>query len=114
MQFKLVLPYTNTDEQKKEISDAGLTVDYINWAITSKHNNQLDGQSRRIFARMQNKMDEAVLGNKDSVEFENAEMDFLKAAFNWNELKFPVHSSRYVVVLEDYIASLSAQPKGAQ
>lgn len=56
---------------------------------------------RRIFARVQRKLDDAIESKSDEIELEKAEQDLLKKSFN--ECKVPAGIAKFFVVLEEEI-----------
>lgn len=89
------------EETKNQPTNSELTLDYILYAVSQKYADGLEGQLRRICGRIQRKLDEAIEKKKNSVEFETAEIEFIKKAFN--EAKFPPHLAKFVIMLEDEI-----------
>lgn len=83
-----------------DLSNEQLTVNYIETAISSANPQGLELQNRKIFSRIQRKLDEA-LESKKEVEFEKAELDLLVDSFR--VAKFPPAASKYVVLLEQEI-----------
>lgn len=84
-----------------EITNAELTVDYINFSVKSFYKEGLESQWRRTFARIQRKLDEALDKKAYEVNFEQGEIDFIKRAMK--EAKFPAELSKYVIILEDIL-----------
>lgn len=82
-----------------------LTYDYISHAVNSVYKDGLDGQSRRIWGRIQRKFESSIDEKKDGVELENAEKDFIRNAFN--KAKYPPQTAKFVSVLEGEIEKFS-------
>lgn len=101
--MKLNLDYKRGDEneEEKKISNQEVTVNYILSAVNSSHPQGLDLTNRRIFARIQRKIDEALDNNFDDIVLEKAEIDLIKESFK--TAKFPAGYSKYVVLLEEEI-----------
>lgn len=78
-----------------------LTADYINHAVSNAHQQGLEGQQRRIYGRIQRKLDEAIETDAEEIALEQAESDFLRKAFE--ACKVPSVIAKYFVVLEDAI-----------
>lgn len=97
MKFNLNIDYKRPDDDKS-ISNSQLTLDYINFAVNMKFKDGLEGQKKRIWGRLQRKLDEA----QDIVELESAEVDFIKDAFS-EDLKVPPGLAKYFIILEDCI-----------
>lgn len=94
-----------TEAEKKDwLSDSELSNDYINYAVRAKYPSGLKGISIRIFARIQNKIDDAIIEKKDFIELEKAEMDFMKEVFKSEELSYPVQIVKHVVLLLDEVS----------
>lgn len=116
MELKINLNYKRgepkTDEEKKvRISDSALTMDYINFATKKKFPDGITTNLQlRIFARIQNKIDDAILDKKDFVSLEKAEVTFLKEVFK-DDITFPSELAKYVVVLLDEVERLFSVSK---
>lgn len=98
----------NVPEKEKDadFTNARLTYNYVMYAIKNKYPDGLDGQLRKIWGRIQKKLDEALDSEKEqTVELEAAEVDIIKGAFT-DKLKFPVAAAKYVLLLEDAINKL--------
>jgi len=93
-------------EQDENFSNVNLAINYIVYAVKQRYQDGLEGQRRRIWGRMQRKMDAALEKDAETkINLESAEVDFLKGLFT-DELRFPAAASKYVVVLEDAIRAL--------
>lgn len=88
-----------------------MTANYIAYAVGKKHPNGLNGRDRRLYARLQRKLDDAIDQKAGEIDLETGEKDFLRSLFNSDEVKFPPGDSKYVVLLEDEIESLKETPK---
>lgn len=104
MKFNLNLDYKRKDEAKEKMSDAEITADYLEFAVRNVYEKGLEGQKRRIFGRLQRKMDAAIESKEYVIDIEQAEFDLIKKAFN--EATFDGALSKYVNVLDDYLESL--------
>jgi hypothetical protein len=82
-------------------TNSELTENYILHAVNDTHPKGLEGQLRRVFARLQRKLDEAIDSGTDTIELEKAEQDLLRKSFN--ECKVTPALAKYFVVLEDEI-----------
>lgn len=100
-QLPPVAPATNGNEPEKRTEGVELTANYIEHAVTSSHQQGLEGQQRRIWSRIQRKLDTAVEEKSEQIELELAESDFLRKAFE--NCKVPVPIAKYFVILEDAI-----------
>lgn len=104
MKLKLDLDYKRLEEEKKKTSNIALTEDYINYSIIQAYKEGIDGQLKRIVARLQRKLEDAVLNNTPEIEIEEAELDIIKKSFE--KVKTPVQLIKYWIILEDEIDSL--------
>lgn len=92
-------PEPKTEEDKKNFkTNPELTQDYIAYAVNLSYKDGLEGQLRRVYGRIQRKLDTALDENKPEVELEESELDFLDKAIS--NSKFPVNIAKYVLVLE--------------
>ena len=110
MKFKINIEYNilERDRAKGEepLSNSEITLNYINLAVSLKYKDGLEGQKRRLFGRIQRKLDDAVDNKKDEIELEEAEKDFLKGLFK-DDIKMPSLASKYISLLEDEVDNLS-------
>lgn len=86
------------------ISNQQVTQNYILAAVGSKYQGGLDGQYRRIFARIMVKLDEGVEKKLEEIELETAELDMLKGAFK--DCKLPAAMSYNAGLIEDMIEKI--------
>lgn len=100
--MRLSLDFGRKLEEVEKVSDRELTADYINYAVNQKHKEGIEGQLRRVWGRIQRKLDDALEQKLDSIDLEEAEKDFIAAAFK--ESKFPAGLSKFVIVVEDEIS----------
>ena len=89
-----------------ELSNAELTVDYITFAVNKKYKDGLNGQIRRMYGRIQEKLDKGVESPKKGIELEDGEWDFIKEAVK--DATFPSGLSKYISKLEDELEKPSA------
>lgn len=101
--LRVLLDYNAPESQNGDdaVRGAALTADYINHAVTNAHQQGLEGQQRRIYSRIQRKLDGAIENSDEDIELEQAECDFLRKAFE--ACKVPAVIAKYFVVLEDAI-----------
>lgn len=85
-------------------SNQALTFNYVNYAVEAKHKDGLRPRDRRLYARLQDKLDAAIQDRSQTIEIEKAEVDFLKDCFK--DCRFPPQLSRFVVLLEEEIDGL--------
>lgn len=98
--INLNLDYKREEEAIKHISNSQLSENYINYAVSSSHKDGLEGQMRRMYGRIQRKIDDVV--EKDGkLELEESEYDFIKKSFE--QAKFEAPLSKFVNILEDEI-----------
>lgn len=104
-ELRVNLPYYKGKEQPPGTpSQQYLTGDYINHVVTQKHKDGLGRRDRKLFGRIQDKLDEAIDANAESIVLEKAEADFLKEAFK--DAKTVPALSRSIALLEDAIEDL--------
>lgn len=84
-----------------EETPAETTLAFLMIAVNSKYEKGLDSGYKRIYARMQNKLEEAIEKGSKSIELEQAEYDLLKNAVK--EAKVPAQFVSNFVRLEDAI-----------
>ena len=101
----------NEKEKAEFVSSSELTSSYINYAANKKYPNGLKGVNLRAFARIQNKLDTAILDKIDYIELESAEVDFLKEILKGEDVEFPANVSKFVVVLLDEFDNTLAKEK---
>lgn len=89
------------DAQKADISKS-----YIEFAVTASYKDGLGNQFRKLYANIQNKIQEAIESKKYVVALENSEVKFIKDAFTDEKTKFTPKLAMYVTVLEDEIFGL--------
>jgi hypothetical protein len=99
--------------KSKWTSDAELTENYIAMAVQTKYPQGLKGQLRRVYGRIQRKMDSAIKEGADEIDLEVAEKDFLRKIFQDEELAIPANVSHLFTVLEDEIESACALKNSA-
>jgi hypothetical protein len=107
--LRIDLPYNRPAPKNGEdrVSDVELTDDYIGYAVNNVHKDGLEGQMRRIYGRIQRKIEEAIKSGAGEIELEQAEKDFLRKAFK--DCKVPSGISKFFVVLEDEIERATAR-----
>lgn len=111
MELKINLDYNRTPEQIEEISNSSLTNDYVSFAIRTMYEKGLTGSQRRMFGRIQRKFDKSIEENKDYVELDISEFEFIRLAITNDKVLFPSDVSKYVVILEDEIEQLKDSEK---
>lgn len=105
--MRIALDYGVDRENPKHtnwLSDREMTVDYITFATNQAFPEGLDGQKRRVFGRIDRKLQNALKEQLDEIELEEAEKDFLKEVFLRKDPKFRADLARFVIILEDEIA----------
>lgn len=119
--MKIFLDYNQN--KKSKLTEGELTYDYLTHAVNVRFDKGLTGSKRRIWGRLQRKLDaalkvdsldksevprEARAAQQDQeIEIEAAERDFLVDVFrDETKVLFPAELSKYVMVLEDEIATL--------
>lgn len=100
--MKVKLDYKLTeDELKAAKSPQYMTADYIGHAVSQKYPEGLKGQLRRVYGRIQRKLDQAIEDDAASIKLEDGEKDFILDCFK--DVKFPFNVAKFVMVLEDEI-----------
>lgn len=111
--FDICVDYklNKTNAEGKEYTDveiakgnAELTNNYVETAVLMAHRDGLDSQYRRIWVKIQSKMQAAMNTGEYVVEFEDGEFSFIKSAVT--EAKFSPTIASYVVALEDAILAV--------
>ena len=101
--FNIALDYNRKPEAIKDLSNAALTEDYISFAVKA-HYKDLDSQWRRVWGRIQRKIDAAIDSESHEMELDQSELDFILVAIK--AAKFDANLSKFVVVLEDALEAL--------
>ncbi len=81
-----------------------LTNDYVNHVVTQKYPDGLGRLERRLFGRIQDKLEDAAQDGSESIVLEKGEADFLKEAFRG--AKTIPTLSRSISLLEQAIEDL--------
>jgi len=100
------LKYPEGSEAPANINKAyaELSRDYIEYAVTSHYKEGLSSQWRRVYAKIQNKIADAIKSESNfTIELSDVELSFIKMSFGSEKTKFGATLARYVVVLEDEI-----------
>lgn len=82
-------------------SSSEVTANYIDAAVASSHRDGLEGQMRRVFARLQRKIDTAIETGVYEVELEAAERDLLRKSFN--NCTISAALAKYFVILDSEV-----------
>lgn len=96
MKFKVNLKYNSKDEST---GAQQTTANFIIGAVHSKNEKGLDGDHRRIFGRIQDKLDDAIDNKLEYIDLERAEYDLIVRALK--EARLPAIMSSNLVILED-------------
>lgn len=101
-----------TEEEKKAfLPDAELTLSYIQYGARKKYPDGIKGTELKVFSRIQNKVEDAIDEKNSSVEFEKAEVDFLKSIFYKDDIAYPTDIAKYIVRLLDEMDKLFLEAK---
>jgi hypothetical protein len=92
-----------TPEELSE-GNAQLTNNYIETAVITVNRDGLDSQFRRLWVKIQSKIQTALNTGEYEIEFEDGEFNFIKDAVI--NAKFNATIAKYVVALEDAILSV--------
>ena len=103
IKFKVNIDYKRKEEAVEKLSNSELTLDYITTAVATCYKDGLSGSKRRMFGRIQRKIEDAIDKNEDTIELEVAEFDFIRKTFDDDKATLPAHVSQYVNLLEDEI-----------
>ena len=97
------------DYQAKDNNGAKeLTLSYLEGGVNLFYKQGLEGQKRRMWGRIQRKIDDVADDDKKNVlELEDTEFDFVWDAFK--KAQFSPHISKYVNVLESYLEELDKE-----
>lgn len=87
-------------------AQAELSKGYIEYAVSSCHPKGLNGQLRRVYGRIQSKMELALTEKSFILNLEDDEIKFLKNVFEGESTLFPATIASYVNVLEDEIMAV--------
>lgn len=98
------IDYNRNEEDVKKLANVNLTHDYISYAIEKHFKDGLEGQMRRIVARLQRKLDDALDTKPHKAKLEQAEIDIIKKAFE--KVLVPTNIVKYFVVLEEIVDNL--------
>lgn len=98
------IDYGRPEEMQKSTPNPELTDNYINFAVNNFYAGGLESQWRRLWGRIQRKLDAALDKKEYEVQLERAEFDFITRAFAG--AKFDSSLSKFVVVLEDILEKL--------
>jgi hypothetical protein len=99
MKLTVKIPYKFKQNIKEKPQET--TLNFLMLSINSKYPQGIDGGYKRIFARIQNKLDEAIDKDLKNIDIEQAELDLIKNAVK--EAKVPVHFVSNFVLLEDEV-----------
>ena len=102
--IKLDIDYkTKSNDGAKE-----LTLSYLEGGVNLTHKQGLEGQKRRMWGRIQRKMDDLRDDKKlNELELEDTEFDFVWQAFK--QAHFPPNISILLNILEDYLEGLDKE-----
>lgn len=104
MKINLDYKISKEDSKTNNLSPQELTEHYIGLAVNHKYKDGIEGSLRRMWGRIQRKLDEGIEKKLDEITLEEGEVDFISKAFDG--AKFPPFLSKYVQILEDEIDKL--------
>lgn len=86
------------------------TCNLISAAVNKAHPEGFDGNGglRRVWGRLQRKMEAAMDNNTNEIEMDEAEADLIKKALT--NAKMPLQWSKYINLLEDALYEMAKQP----
>jgi len=108
IKLKLNLDYKLNPPDGKKVTDkdnAEVSKGYIEYAVSAFHREGLDSQFRRVYAKIQQKIDSAIEDEKYEIDLDQGEFNLIKLAFDSDKVKFQASLAKYVLVLEDEILS---------
>ncbi len=100
------LPYRLKDGGDP-VTNQQVTQNYITIAAHSTYSRGLNNSQRRIFGRVQSKLDEGVEKDLNEIELEQAELDLIKSAIK--DAQFPAPMAYNANLLEDEIDKLKGE-----
>lgn len=95
------------NEEPNDPSLQALMRNYIQYAAGQSYPQGLEGGKRRIFGRIQRKLDDAIDADSAYIALEEAEKDLVKEL--WNKTNFPSAEAKYVNVAEEEIFALERE-----
>jgi len=103
--YKIKYEDTFTEDEVIK-AKAELTKSYIDYAVSAQYKDGLTSQFRRVYAKISEKIANALEDKTFVVNLEVSEVKFIREAFLDDKTKFPATISEYVVTLEDAILGL--------
>lgn len=101
--MKLSVEYVRPKLQEGEIAEQDIqtTINLITYAIGKQYPDGIDGNGpvRRMYGRLQRKMDAATEDESNVLDLEQSEVDMITKAVS--EAKYPAGLARLVMQLED-------------
>jgi hypothetical protein len=101
MNLNLNLPYVKTAKELENESNSQTTLNIIIFMLSATYKEGIEGQTRRIYGRLQAKLEQALENKVETIELESAEVDMIR---NVSKTKTPVTWSKWVLVLEDELS----------
>lgn len=99
MKLKIDLNYKLGNEN---ITKQEATYNLVLMAINAKNPQGLQGQARRIFGRLQAKLDEAIIAKAKDIDIEMAELELITKSID--EASLPVAQASNYFLIEEAIA----------
>lgn len=100
LDYKVKVPEgTPIEDQDKDYSE--ISRGYIDYAVSASHRDGLSGGERRIFSRIQSKVEEAIENKTYEIDLEEKDLRFLQDCFLDDKAKFQASLAKYVVIFED-------------
>lgn len=106
--MKLTVDYKKNEPKKGEEieSDIDTTVNLISYCVSKAYPDGFDGNGplRRMYGRLQRKMEDAVESQTNELDLESAELDLVIKALK--DAQTPIGWSKYMGALEDALHEL--------
>jgi len=103
--LNLNLPYKRSQEATAQSSNVDFTALLIGLAVESANEKGLEGKSRRVFGRLQRKLDAAIDASQESVEVEDAELDLINDSLK--RARFLARQSKHVLLIEEELERIA-------
>lgn len=98
--YKIVYP-EGTAPEDAELAKAQLSKNYIEYAVTAAYKAGLDSEQRKIYARAEKKIEEAIANKTYIAELNLVEHKIIADAFTSPDCKFAPGIAKYVTAFEE-------------
>lgn len=110
--LQIDLDYRRPADMAEAKPNSEITENYIGAAVQSAYPQGLEGQLRRIYGRLQRKLDSAIEQEESAIELEEAEKDFLRKVID--KCTIPANVAKYFLVLEEEIERATSRKAGEE